>query len=145
MTIKITPFKRDSKSLKDFRKKEWKKVHKEHFGTDQNDALWQKQKFNFKTTDGGEIIGNIKGNWVAGVMYIDQLIAKDEKRRQGVGNMLMKEAESLAKKNYIHKIYLKTGVGWKAVKFYESLGFKEEATIKDYYDHKDFWIMSKFI
>ena len=34
-------------------------------------------------------------------------------------------AEKLARKNKLHLIYLKTRVGWKAIAFYESLGYRE--------------------
>lgn len=76
-------------------------------------------------------------------MYISQLIVAGGKRGLGIGKKLMDRAEKLARKNKSHLIYLKTGVGWKAVVFYESLGYKKEAKIKRFKEKEDFWIMTK--
>jgi len=143
MKIKIKALKTKSKKIKDFRHNQWELIHPEHFGTKQDSKLWKKRYFIFKAEAGRDIVGVIQGDWVAGVMYIDQLIIKSDRHGKGIGKSLMDKAENLAIKNKIHKIYLNTGVGWKAVKFYERLGYKKEAIIKNFYERKDFWIMSK--
>lgn len=145
MNIKITSLKNKSKKVSDFRRNEWGLVHPEHFGGKQDKELWTYRKFMFKAEENGKIVGSLDGNYLAGVMYIDQLIVKSDKRGLGIGKKLMDRAEVLAKKSKIHKMYLFTGVDWKSVKFYEALGYIKEAKINNYYEHKDFWFMSKEI
>ncbi len=143
--MKIISSKSKTKKIREFNKHEWKLVHPEHFGDQQDDKYWTKKKLFFKAVDKQEIVGTLNGDFRAGVMYISQLIVSHDKRGLGIGKKLMHEAERIAKKNKLHLIYLKTGVDWKAVKFYKSLGFNPEAKIKHFYSNKDFWIMTKEI
>lgn len=143
--MKIISLKVKSKKIKEFNKREWKLVHPEHFGGKQSEKYWDKKKFLFKAEENGRIVGTLDGNYIAGVMCISQLIIRYDRKGLGIGTKLMEKAENLARKNKLHLIYLKTGVGWKAVKFYEKLGYKKEAKLNDFYEHKDFWIMTKNI
>ena len=92
-----------------------------------------------------QIVGTLDGDYVAGVMYVSQLLVAHNKRGLGTGKKLMNEAEKVARKNKLHLMYLKTGLGWKSVKFYEALGFKPVATIKNFYAKKDFCFMTKYL
>jgi len=143
VNITITALKNKSRKIKDFRHHEWGLVHPKHFGTNQDANFWKKRKFIFKAEERKQIVGVIQGDWVAGVMYIDQLIVKSDWVGKGIGKALMLKAENLASENNLHKIYLNTGVNWKAVGFYESLGYKKEGKISNFYEHKNFWYMSK--
>ena len=143
--MRIIALKIKSKKVRGFNKREWKLVHPEHFGKEQNDKYWTKKKFFFKAEDKDQVVGTLDGDYMAGVMYISQLIVAHDKRGLGIGKKLMQEAEKLARKNKLHLIYLETGIGWKAVKFYESLGYKKDAKLKRFYEKKDFWVMVKEI
>ena len=143
MSLKIASLKRKSKEIREFNKREWKLVHPMHFGHEQDVKLWTKRKFAFKAEIDEEIVGTLDGNYVAGVMYISQLIVAGGKRGLGIGKKLMSKAEKLAKKNKLHLIYLKTGIKWRAITFYESLGYEKEAKIKQFKEKKDFWVMTK--
>lgn len=141
--MKIISLKSKTKKVKEFNKLEWKLVHPKHFGKEQDEKYWDKKKFFFKAEDKGEILGTLDGSFMAGVMSISQLIVVHDKKRLGIGKKLMDVAEKLARRNKLHMIFLKTGVGWKAVKFYESLGYKSVAKLKNFYSKKDFWLMTK--
>ena len=141
--MKIVALKTKTSKVSDFRHYEWDLIHPEHFGTKQDKTYWKKEKFIFKAEDKGQIVGVIQGDYLAGVMFIDQLIVKNDLRNQGIGKARMKKAEEIAVKAKLHKIYLYTGTDWKAVQFYKSLGYITEAKIVNYYQKKDFWIMSK--
>ena len=141
--MKIIELKTKPKKIKGFNRKEWELVHPEHFGTQQVYPYWEKKKFLFKAQDENRVVGTLDGDYMAGVMYISQLIVARDKRGFGIGVQLMNKVEKLAKDNKLHKIYLHTGTNWKAVKFYEKLGFIKETKLKNHYEHKDFWIMSK--
>lgn len=143
MNIKITSLKSKPNKMREFNRKEWKLVHPEHFGSKQNINYWTKKKFAYKAEVDGKIAGTLNGNYMAGVMYLSQLIIAGGKRGLGIGKKLMDKAEKLAKDVRLHKIYLHTGSNWKAVKFYEKLGYIKETKLKNHYEHQDFWIMSK--
>lgn len=143
MSLKITSLSQKTNKIREFNKREWKLVHPEHFGGEQNINYWTKKKFAFKAKIDGKIAGTLDGNYVAGVMYISQLIVAGDKRGLGIGKKLMDKAEKLARKNKLHLIYLKTGVGWNTVVFYETLGYRKEAKIKKFKERADFWIMTK--
>jgi len=129
--------------MREFGKAEWYLIHPEHFGHKQDQKYWEKIKFYFCAKEGREILGMIDGHYMGGVMYISQLIVGHKNRGEGIGRALMEEAEKIARKNRVHKIYLHTGAGWEAVKFYEKLGYKKEAKLHNHYERRDFWVMSK--
>lgn len=143
MKVKITSLKNKSKKLSEFRHKQWELIHPEHFGSKQDLFYWTNHKFIFKAEEAGKIIGVIQGYWVAGVMFIDQLVVDSKTQSKGIGTMLMNKVEQIAMQNKLHKIYLQTGIDWQAVGFYEKLGYKKETKITNLWEHKDFWIMSK--
>lgn len=143
--MKIVRMKTKTKAMKKFGRAEWPTVHQEHFGHEQDKKYWEKVKFYFCAKEGSEILGMLDGYYMAGVMYISQLIVGHKSRGRGVGQALTKKAEEIAKKNKIHKIYLHTGRGWKAVDFYEKLGYQKETRLKKHYEGQDFWVMSKFL
>lgn len=131
--------------MREFGRAEWFLVHPEHFGHKQDKKYWEKVKFNFCAKEGSEILGTLDGHYMGGVMYISQLIVGHRYRGQGVGRALMEAAEKIASKNRVHKIYLHTGIGWKAVDFYEKLGYQKEARLKNHYEGQDSWVMAKFL
>ena len=128
--MKIIALKTKPKKIKEFNRKEWELVHSEHFGTRQLYPYWDKKKFFFKAEEKNRVLGTLEGDYMAGVMYISQLIVAHDIRGFGIGVQLMNKAEKLAKDNKLHKIYLHTGINWKAVKFYEKLGFIKETKLK---------------
>lgn len=143
--MKISFQKRKSKKLSEFLKSEWKLANLEHFGDKYDEVYWENKKFKIKAMDKEEIVGALSGHLMAGVFYISELIIAHDKRGQGYGKAIMNYTENFAKKNNGHLIYLETGSGWNAVKFYENLGFKKITLLKNFYDKKDFWLMAKSI
>lgn len=143
--MKIVRMKTKTKAMKKFGRAEWPKVHREHFGHEQDKKYWEKVKLCFCAKEGRRILGILDGYYRAGVMYISQLIVGHESRGRGVGRALMKKAEEIAEKNKVHKIYLYTGSGWRAIDFYEKLGYQKETRLKKHYEGRDFLVMSKFL
>jgi 16S rRNA (adenine1518-N6/adenine1519-N6)-dimethyltransferase len=72
-------------------------------------------------------------------------IVAHDKKGQGIGKLLTLKAEDFGKKLGAHKVYLQTGKGWEAEKFYQKLGYKETATLLNHHFHKDFVIYEKLI
>jgi len=143
--MKIVRRKTKTKAMKEFARTEWRLIHPEHFGHEQDKKYWEKTKFRFCAKEGGKILGILDGYYMGGVMYISQLIVGHKNRGKGIGLALVKEAEKIASKSRIHKIYLHTGADWKAVKFYERLGYKKEVRLRNHYEGRDSWVMSKFL
>ena len=131
--------------MKTFGRIEWPLTHKEHFGHERDEKYWKRAKFYLSAKEGDEILGMVDGNYMAGVMYVSQLIVSHKSRSKGVGQALMEETERIAKKNRVHKIYLHAGSTWGAVDFYENLGYKKSADLKNHYEGQDFLVMSKML
>ena len=128
--------------LKEFGEKEWPFANIEHYGAKVD---YNKKDFIFKAIEGGNIVGSIKGSHEAGVIYISYLIIAHDKKGQGIGKLLTLKAEDFGIKLGAHKVYLMTGKGWEAEKFYQKLGYKKTATLPNHHFHKDFVIYEKFI
>jgi predicted N-acetyltransferase YhbS len=130
------------KETKEFGDKEWPNANLEHYG---REVDYNQKDFIFKATEGGNIVGTIKGSHEAGVIYISYLIVAHDKKGQGIGKLLTKEAEDFGKKLGAHKVYLTTGKGWEAEKFYRKLGYKDVATLHKHHFKKDFIVYEKLI
>ena len=143
--MEIFNTKTKTKAMKDFGRKEWAAVHREHFGHEQDRRYWTKVKFFLTAKEGREILGTVDGYYISGVMYVDTLIVAQAYRGKGIGETLMQEAEKIARRGNVHKIYLHTGQNWRAVDFYKNLGYNKEAALSNHYEHQDFWVMSKVL
>lgn len=143
--MKIILLKKSGKKFKEFKKHEWELIHPEHFGEKLDRGYWTYKNVNIKAEENGKILGGLNGHYMAGVLYIAELIIAHDKRGTGVGKELISQVEKLARDNNVHLIYLETGKNWKAVKFYEKLGYKKKTLIKKFYSKKDFWLMTKYL
>lgn len=130
------------KGIKDFGDEEWPFANLDHYG---RKVDYNQKDFIFKATENGNIVGTIKGSHEAGVIYISYLIVAHDKKGHGIGKLLTRESEDFGKKLDAHKVYLMTGKGWEAEKFYQKLGYKRTATLLNHHFHKDFVIYEKFI
>jgi len=130
------------KETKAFGDKEWPFANLENYGSNVD---YNQKDFIFKATQDGNIVGSIKGNHEAGVIYISYLIVAHDKKNKGIGKLLTLKAEDFGKKLGAHKVYLQTGKGWKAEKFYQKLGYKKTTILPNHHFHKDFVIYEKFI
>lgn len=140
MPITITST--NSEEVKKFSRSAWKKADLAHYGPG---IKWTVKPFFLKAKENGKIIGLIRGQYISGVVQIKHLIVADDKRRLGVGRMLMQEAVKRTKRLGAHKLFLYTGKGWQACYFYEKLGFKKMADLPRHYLKRDFIIYSKQI
>jgi ribosomal protein S18 acetylase RimI-like enzyme len=138
----ITVSKATSEEIKEFNNQEWIAADLKYYG---KTSAWIKEKYFFKATENGEIVGAIIGKYEAGVLYIDDLIVAKEKRNLGIGKALVKKAEVYGKEMGGHKVYLITGKTWEVRKFYDSLGFIKTGELLNHYRHVDFVIYEKLI
>lgn len=130
------------KETKDFGEREWPFANLEHYG---RKVDYNQKDFIFKATENGNIVGSIKGSHEAGVIHISYLIVAHDKKGQGIGKLLTHKAEDFGKKLDAHKVYLTTGKGWEAEKFYTHLGYKKTGILRRHHFKKDFVVYEKFI
>src|ERR1017187_5430031 len=108
-----------SEEIKEFNDREWVDADFKYYG---KTTGWIKEKYFFKATESGKIVGAIIGKYEAGVLYIDDLIVAKDKRNLGIGKALVNKAQVYGRKMGGHKAYLITGKTWEVRKFYESAG-----------------------
>lgn len=140
MKIKVSS--KGSKKLKTFNKKEWPSANLEHFGHNQD---WNAKRYVLEAYDEQKIVGILGFKTEAGVAYIGTMLVARNKRRKGIGRLLLEKVVEVAKRDNVHKIYLQTGKDWQSVKFYEKLGYKITGQLPNHYFHKDFIELTKFI
>jgi len=133
----------DEKNIKAFSAAEWPEADAEHFG--RKDVIFDKKKYTFVATDHEHLTGYITIEIDMGVCYIDSIITARAYRGTGVGKLLMHTAEEKARAEQCHKMFLITGVDWKAKSFYTSLGYNEVTILKEHYNRQDFVEMEKLI
>jgi len=142
--IKVTFLKTRNKKLSEFKKHEWTLIHPEHYGKEIDWKYWNFRSIRIKATAKGKVIAGLTGSIMAGVFHIEEFIIDHHMRGQGIGKDVLQWVEFYAKTEKVHMIYLETGENWEAVKFYEKLGFKKLTLINNFYEHKNFWIMTKY-
>jgi GNAT superfamily N-acetyltransferase len=117
---------------KDSLESEWDKLDFSYYG---KNAPWVYKPYKFKAidSDSGELLGTIVGKYESGVLYIEEVMVKEAARGKGIGTLLVKKAEDFCKTLGGHKVWLVTGTTWPTNAFYTSLGYKESATIPNFY------------
>ncbi|MCL4360367.1 GNAT family N-acetyltransferase [Patescibacteria group bacterium] len=130
------------KELGKFGERAWREADLELYG---KPIRWVEKPFLFKATKDGTIVGKIDGRFGGGVLFIDNLIVAKGARRQGVGTLLVTEAEKFGKSLGAHKVYLFTGEAWGARQLYEQLGYKEAGKLPLHYFKRDFVIYAKML
>src|SRR3989338_7570404 len=121
---------KNKKKVDSFNIKEWEKHNKE------NNYLYKEKKFWFAAYYGKEILGHVYGNTNGGVAYLDDLIVSKKYRNKGIGKILLRKFEEIAKKRKCHVCLLSTTDNHSAaIKFYKKNGYSTEATLKDMYWH----------
>lgn len=141
--MRLIASQKKSPAMQEFGKKEWEKSDKKHFGT--TDFEWKERNTYIRAQEGNKILGIIHLKTVGGVGEIVSFIVGFDYHRKGVGTKLMRAAEALAKKQNCHKIFLVTGDGWEAEKFYQKMGFKQIAKLPNHYLKRDFVEFTKFL
>lgn len=126
----------------DFNEEEWKDVNEEHFG---KGVVWNTTMFAYKAVQNDETLSLLFGKHESGTIYVSNIIVRKDRRRQGIGTMLMQKAEEFGKTFGDHKIWLISGKHYSEDKFFESIGFSKEALLPNLFFHKDFIVYVKEI
>jgi len=143
--MKIKQLKTKTKDFKDFKKKEWIKIHPKHYGVELDEEYWDTKHLFLKAVEGRKTVGALVGEYMAGVLHISELITAHNLRGKGVGKALLKKAERWVKNQGGHEVYLLTGTKWRARDFYKKLGYKLVAEMPRHYSKTDFVLLRKFL
>lgn len=138
--IKITEV--DKEAAMEFNEAEWDEVNDLHFG---KGIRWNTTHFAFKAVEDGKTVGLIFGKHESGTIYVSNIIVAKDKRRQGIGTLLINRAEEFGREFKDHKIWLITGKDYPEDPFFAECGFKQETILPDLYFHKDFIVYVKEI
>lgn len=133
-----------------FLNKEFKEFFLDSFGNNQGLEYCRAFKFKekclrFGAVDKGKLVGTITLNLGYRIARIGAFAVAKGRRRIGVGSVLIKKCEAIARKNRCRKIWLWTLPNSPAVLFYKKLGFVEEAQLKKQMGGRDLCVMSKFL
>jgi N-acetylglutamate synthase-like GNAT family acetyltransferase len=94
--------------------------------------------------ENSEIIAGIAGWTWAGICEITQLWVNDKVRKNGIGKMLLEEAEAEAKSKECRTILIKS-YSFQAPCFYEKFGYKSEHILNDYPEGYNYYTLTKRI
>ncbi|MGH7203205.1 MAG: GNAT family N-acetyltransferase [Candidatus Levyibacteriota bacterium] len=142
MTIKLKIKDKAADYVELFYKKVWHQANIDYFG---KQIDWSSKTTIIETYDKDELVGVIEMHMQVGVMYIFELAVIYSHQRRGIGRMLMENAEEIAKKEKMHKIYLDTGKNWGTAPFYEKLGFIKTGEFPKHFGGHDYLQYSKFL
>ena len=128
--------------LEDFYKNVWHQANEDYFG---KQIDWSSTTKIIEAYDKNELVGAIEMKIQVGVMYIFEVAVSPSHHRKGLGTMLMKKAEDIAKEMKLHKIYLETGKTWGTSTFYKRLGYKQTGIFPKHFGGHDYLQYSKFL
>ena len=92
----------------------------------------------------GNYAGLARFEIIGGAAELKQLIVIKEARKKGIGKMLIKKFEEIARKKKCHVVYLKTSERHKtALKFYKNHGYKIVTKLPNNKFHLTWYFLEK--
>ncbi len=129
---------KEKKKVDIFNLKEWKKHDAE------KRYISEQKKFQFAAYEEKNIVGSMQGNTNGGIAYLKDIIVSKNSRNKGLGKMLLKKFEEVAKNNKCHACFLRTTDNHPgAILFYQKNGYHAESNIRNMRWHADEYYMLK--
>jgi ribosomal protein S18 acetylase RimI-like enzyme len=140
MQIKLITKKAEKKTVENFAHKEWRRFNRElAYG-------WNTKKYVFAAYEGKKVVGFASLKINGGAAYLSQLIVSNSMRSKGIGDMLLRKFEALAKSKKCHIAYLETSEKHKeALTFYKKRGYKLIAKMDNNKFHLTWYFLGKNI
>ena len=113
------------------------RFNERHNGPDPTKPLWLVYR-----DDQGNVLGGLKGLIQWDWFVVAMLWVEEEKRRRGIGQRLLREAEDAARKHGCRRVRLAT-MTFQAPEFYRKFGYVEECRLLDVPPGHAFIWMSK--
>ena len=108
-------------------------------------VIWHEQEHDFAAMDGDELIGVAQIRIAASLAHVDRLIVLPERRRQGVGRLLLQSASDFANYYNCHKMTTLVPHHSAAQTFFERCDYREEAVLPQHTFKLDMAAMRKFL
>ena len=141
LQVKVTT----RKDIESFEVGEWGEEDLVHYGRPVSWDSWEPEWHHFKAIADGEVVGALVAYHLGGVLFLNRIIVRKDKRRQQIGQQLLQSVEEFARGHQLHKIQLETGRDWLSNKFYERNGYKITGELPQHFYGKDFVVYTKLI
>jgi ribosomal protein S18 acetylase RimI-like enzyme len=140
MQVKLVTKKTDNKKAENFAHKEWKRFNGElAYG-------WNTKKYIFAAYQDKKVVGFASLKINGGAAYLSQLIVSKSMRNKGIGDILLRKFEALAKSKKCHIAYLETSEKHKeALSFYKKHGYSVIAKMNNNKFHLTWYFLGKNI
>jgi len=131
--------KKNKRGVDLFVKREWKR-----FDEERGYRWGEEKKYKFVMLENKTPIGFMSFKIRGGAAFLSELIVAKAFRNKGIGSLLIRKFEELAKKKRCHVAYLETSEKHKeAIKFYKKHGYRIIAELKNNKFHLNWYYMSK--
>lgn len=140
MQVKLITKRAEKKTAETFAHNEWKRFNGElAYG-------WNTRKYVFAVYQDKKVVGFASLKINGGAAYLSQLIVSKKMRNKGIGDMLLKKFETLAKSKKCHIAYLETSEKHKeALSFYKKRGYDVIAKMNNNKFHLTWYFLGKNI
>jgi GNAT superfamily N-acetyltransferase len=108
-------------------------------------VVWHEQRHEIAATIGGEIVAVLALRIAASLAHVESLVVAPERRKNGIGRMLLERAEKIANYYNCHKMTLEAPAALPARAFFEACGYKVEAILPQHTWKLDVAVMRKFL
>jgi GNAT superfamily N-acetyltransferase len=108
-------------------------------------VIWHEQSHDVVAMDGDAIVGAARVRIAASLAHVERAIVVPERRRDGVGGLLVSELADIANYYNCHKMTVMVPHGGHAQSFFEACGYKEEAVLPQHTFKLDMALLRKFL
>ncbi len=108
-------------------------------------VIWHEQAQDLVVREDGAIAGGLRLRIAASLAHVEALYVVPERRRRGVGRLLLGRAEEIANYYNCHKVSVEVFDGGEAQTFFLACGYKTEAVIPQHTFKLDVAMLRKFL
>ncbi len=108
-------------------------------------VIWHEQSHDVLAIDGEQIVGAARVRIAASLAHVERAIVVPERRRGGVGGLLVAELADIANYYNCHKMTVMVPHCGDAQAFFETCGYKEEAVLPQHTFKLDMAVLRKFL
>lgn len=108
-------------------------------------VIWHEQSHDVLAVDGEEIVGAARVRIAASLAHVERAIVVPERRRGGIGGLLVAELAGIANYYNCHKMTVTVPHRGHAQAFFETYGYREEAVLPQHTFKLDMAVLRKFL
>jgi GNAT superfamily N-acetyltransferase len=108
-------------------------------------VIWHEQSHDFAAMDGDQTIGVAEIRIAASLAHVERVLVLPERRRMGVGRLLLASAADVANYYNCHKMTVLVPHRSAAQLFFERCDYREEAVLPQHTFKLDMAVMRKFL